>query len=283
MDHLEKVLDEFKREAYKPTNEEVLGLEIKRVDGKVDLVKSEINHRIDVVETELGDKAEKAIKIAEQNKKQKGEKGDNYILTSSDKKEIAKLIKVPIVDRVVEKTEVIKEIPIVTENKVEIIKEVALKDSGDEIITKINEVGKDGNKIKSILIEGYDKTIEDIKASSRAGRMVGGSRGLQLYVDGSKKGIANYVNLIAGTNITLTYSYSNGRNDILIDGSGGAGFTKLTATGSVDGSNTAFTFTQKPLYIISDGAWYQENKGWTWSDPTATMSVPPQTDIYGFV
>src|SRR5258705_4975579 len=68
-----------------------------------------------------------------------------------------------------------------------------------------------------------------------------------------------------------------------ISGGGGSGFTKLPATGSVDGSNVAFTFTQKPEYIVSDGAWYVENKGWTWSGLTATMTIPPNDTIFGFV
>lgn len=65
--------------------------------------------------------------------------------------------------------------------------------------------------------------------------------------------------------------------------SSGTGFTKLNATGAVDGANTTFTFTSKPTYIVSDGAWYVENSGWTYSGSTATMSVPPQTGIFGFV
>jgi len=73
------------------------------------------------------------------------------------------------------------------------------------------------------------------------------------------------------------------RHAINNTGTGGTGFTKLDATGTVDGSNASFTFTQKPTYIISDGAWYVENNGWTWSGSTATMSVPPQTGIFGFV
>ena len=64
---------------------------------------------------------------------------------------------------------------------------------------------------------------------------------------------------------------------------GGTGFTFLTATGTVDGNNSDFTFTSKPEYIVKDGAWYRENNGWTWSGSTATMSVSPQSDIWGFV
>lgn len=62
----------------------------------------------------------------------------------------------------------------------------------------------------------------------------------------------------------------------------GQGLSLLDATGTINGVNTAFTFSQQPTYIISDGVWYRVNKGWTWSDPIATMTIPPNDDIYGF-
>lgn len=64
--------------------------------------------------------------------------------------------------------------------------------------------------------------------------------------------------------------------------SSGAGFTLLSATGSVNSVNANFTFTEKPDYIVSDGVWYRENVGWTWSGLTATMVIPPNDDIWGF-
>lgn len=65
-------------------------------------------------------------------------------------------------------------------------------------------------------------------------------------------------------------------------GSPSLGF--LSATGSVNSLNAAFTFTQKPSYVVSDGAWYRVNNGWTWNAGTltATMSIPPQSDIWAF-
>lgn len=56
----------------------------------------------------------------------------------------------------------------------------------------------------------------------------------------------------------------------------------LAATGTVNGTNTSFTFTQEPSYIVSDGAWYRLNHGWTWSNPTATLIAPPTFDIWAF-
>lgn len=72
---------------------------------------------------------------------------------------------------------------------------------------------------------------------------------------------------------------------------GGGGFTLLPATGTIDGSNQTFTFTQQPTYIVSDHAWYKAvNAGptagattnWTWSVLTATLLIPgPIEDIFG--
>lgn len=75
---------------------------------------------------------------------------------------------------------------------------------------------------------------------------------------------------------------------------GGGGFILLPATGTIDGSNQAFTFTQQPTYIISDHAWYtainvgptaSPTTNWTWNagTSTATMTIAPQEDIFGFV
>jgi len=79
-----------------------------------------------------------------------GKDGKNYILTNLDKKKIASEIKVPVVEKVIEKTEVIRETPIV--------KEVALKDDGKEIINKINE--DETSFIKKEKIEGLDDTFK---------------------------------------------------------------------------------------------------------------------------
>lgn len=132
--------------------------------------------------------------------------------------------------------------------------------------------------------ERIDKSaIKGLENGDNGVRLVGGNRGIALYVGGVKKGFARTINFIGGTNITITHTLSNGRNDILIDNSS-SGLTNLPATGAINSVNADFTFAQKPTYIISDGAWYKENKGWTWNAGTltATMTIPPNDDIYGF-
>lgn len=110
-------------------------------------------------------------------------------------------------------------------------------------------------------------------------------RGFQLLVSGAKKGQVNYVNFVEGSGVTLAYNQANGRNDITISADGGSGaLTVLTATGTKDDSNTAFTFVSKPVLIVVNGASYRENAGWTWSAGTltATLTNPVGTggDIY---
>lgn len=73
---------------------------------------------------------------------------------------------------------------------------------------------------------------------------------------------------------------------LYVDLAGGGGFTNLTATGTVDGANVTFTFTQVPSYIVTDGVWLTplDNKGLTqWSNvgTTITMVIPPNSSIFG--
>ncbi len=126
--------------------------------------------RVDQIYAELLDKFGQAIQTAETTQKMEGksgktpskeellaiiqpliptvENGKDYILTPQDKKDIAKSIKVPIVEKqvIVEKTEVIRETPIVTE----IIKKVEnpanllpLQEKIDELEKKVNEKPKE--------------------------------------------------------------------------------------------------------------------------------------------
>ena len=68
----------------------------------------------------------------------------DYILTSKDKKEIADSIKVPVVEKIIEKTETIIEKPIVTNE----IKEVAMYELWEQIVEKINSLPIDDDEYK---------------------------------------------------------------------------------------------------------------------------------------
>ena len=258
-------------------------LAIEDLESKTDITNEDVKalaEHFSVTEDEVKQLIEKLQSGELKGEKGDSIKGDSYILTEDDKKEIAKKIDVPVVEKVIE---IIKEQPIITEitkitNK---IKEVAISETPEQIVDKVNISSR---KVKKESVEGIEQMEEDISTIKTRPISIGGRQGIQLYINGTKRGLIQTINLIAGTGITLTYTRSYGRNDILIDATGSS-LTALTATGVINSVNTAFTFTQKPTYIISDGAWYRENSGWTWNAGllTATMTIPPNDDIYGLV
>lgn len=203
--------------------------------------------------------------------KKKGDKGDSvqgppgkdYVLTEKDKEDIAtkaaSRIDVPVVEKIIEKT-VIRETPIVTEIRQEVMPDLAL-------LEKIFEDVLKKKKLSSKDIDGLEQTLSALGNQIRQGYLHGG-------------GVPS---LSAGSNITLTPKTDGG---FTISAAAG-GFTFLTATGARDNSNTAFTFTQKPTYIIVNGQWIRENFGWTWNagSLTATLEGPvgKTGDIFGFV
>jgi hypothetical protein len=141
------------------------------LDEKIDDVKEHLDSKFTNLQEELKKKLESELVLEIDKEELKGEDGytpikgvdyfdgkdgKNYVLTNLDKKQIAKSIDVPVVEKVIEKTEVIRETPIVTE----IVKEVALKDTGEDIILKINE--DETSFIKKEKIEDFDKTEQGI-------------------------------------------------------------------------------------------------------------------------
>lgn len=131
-------------------------------------------------------------------------------------------------------------------------------------------------------LDGFEEIKKEIKKDTQV-RVIGGRAGIQLYVDGGKKGLAQYLNLIAGSGVTLSYNRSNGRNDVTINSSGAGGFTVLPATGTVDDSNTTFTFASAPTLVVVNGTAYRHGKGVTISGTTATLDYPAGVggDVYG--
>lgn len=87
----------------------------------------------------------------------KGDKGDDYILTNKDKKEIASMVKVPVVEKVVEKvTEVVNQ-------PIESIIEKAVYESGIDIVNKINLLPIDeDSQIDASHIKNLPETVRSV-------------------------------------------------------------------------------------------------------------------------
>lgn len=95
--------------------------------------------------------------------------GEDYVLTETDKQEIAKSIPVPIVEKVIEKTEIIKEQPIVKE--IAVPEELKAKTIADRLNTTEESVDIQ-------VIKGLQKTIEDLKRAIRQKEKGGGGGGM---------------------------------------------------------------------------------------------------------
>lgn len=158
------------------------------------------------------------------------------------------------------------------------------EETGDDIIAKINDAETLISKDSVEDLVALEEKVNQIELRPM-GR--GGAKGIGLYVNGAKKLLtAQTINLIGGTNVTLTYNNSGGRNDITISstgGSGGGGI--LAATGLVNGTNAIYTFDSAPSQVIVDGVPKQKTQSdgtvnWT-GTTTITLAVAPNFDIYG--
>lgn len=125
----------------------------------------ELSEKLDTFSEELKKKDYLLEFDKEELKGDKGEDGidgEDYILTESDKEEIASKIEVPVVEKVVEKiiekTEVIRETPIVTNE----IKEVAKYESAESLRDKL-ETLTDDSRLDASAIKNLPEFIESDK------------------------------------------------------------------------------------------------------------------------
>jgi len=78
----------------------------------------------------------------------------------------------------------------------------------------------------------------------------------------------------AGAGISISFNNA-GKKVITATGSASV----ETPTGTVDGSNTTFTVTATPNWIVADGVTYYEGAGYSRSGTTITMDIAPSSYI----
>jgi hypothetical protein len=110
-----------------------------------------------------GDKGDKGDQGAQGEKGDKGDPGQgidgkDYTLTEKDKQAIASKIKVPVVEKVIERVEVIKEQPIVTNN----VREIAFSDTPEQIVEKLKTLQKTWLEVSAI--EGFEEYMRGFGA-----------------------------------------------------------------------------------------------------------------------
>ena len=116
-----------------------------------------------------------------------------------------------------------------------------------------------------------NNTQESDKYVSRGGGNV------EVFSDGVKVGSGQGINF--GTGFTVTHD----GGVATITGGSGSGVTVETPTGTVNGSNTSFTVSATPKWIIGDGIVYFENAGYTLSGLTVTMTSAPWSYIRAII
>lgn len=177
-------------------------------------------------ETKKKDLLEYDLQIDEKTRKKlKGEKGDNYILTEKDKKEIASNVEVPIVEKVVET----------------IIKEVKLDETPEEVVTKLESLkGNDRLSVKAI--KGLDEIIQNVRETKIIG---GGVRLLSSLLDVSISSPTN--NQVLKYNST-TQKWENGAS------AGGAGGHTVQDEGTPLTARANLNFVGAGVTVTDGGA-----------------------------
>lgn len=152
---------------------------------------------------------------------------------------------------------------------------------------KVRDLLLEAEPLPTDSIDGLDDLIKKrVQIAPPGGRSLFSPAGFHLYTNGTKRGRANYLNLIPGTNVTISYSHAHGRNDVTINATGGGeggGLSVLAATGTVDDSNTEFTFASEPTLVVVNGTSYRHGHGVTIATTTATLDNAPGVggDVYG--
>lgn len=152
-----------------------------------------------------------------------------------------------------------------------------------EIIEEIKELGI---KIPSEVVEGLDKLLEKLEGKLRQEtndrfstlRLSGGNTNIRLKSNGSVVGQVETINFVNGS----FTSVGDGREvNYTAPASGGGALAIITATGTIDDSNTSFTFADTPTVVIINGSIYRNGSGVTITGTAVTTSFPVGTG--GFI
>lgn len=219
---------------------------------------------------------------------EKGDKGDDYVLTKKDKIEIASKIEVPIVEKIIEKPfEILPK---------DIAKRLnTLKDSIDISVIKGATSKEDFEKASKRL----DEMSNTINPKGKIDQRWHGSGLSKVSTDSTLKGngtpasplsvvsAGGVTQIIAGSGISISPITGTGTVTITSTGGGGGGsFSPIAVSGTINDTNTSFTATSQPSLLNINGLLYQQTGGsitWSYSGGTITISSPVGTggSIFG--
>lgn len=203
--------------------DEKIGTEFDSVKESVESILEKLDNKPEIQQVKLigvemikGEKGEDGANGKDGERGEAGKDGKDYILTEADKKKIAGSIKVPVVEKIIEKIEVIKEQPIITNE----IKEVAVTDQPEIIIEKINSLPTDDDELKI--------DAKHIKNLPKIEQVLGtGTKLLNQLQDVSVSGITN--------GQTLVWNSTTGMWEAGSSGGGGGSTVKVSVNDTTAG------------------------------------------------
>jgi len=147
----------------------------------------------------------------------------------------------------------------------------------------LESIDDEDQKLSMDAISGLPAALMEIREERTGRRNIFGvpSRGMFLYIDGVKMGLVSNLNLVAGSNMAISYSKVNGQDTITFEstGGGGSGVNVETPPESPNGVITVFTVSAEPKWVVADGITYYEGAGYSYAALEITMDVPPSASI----
>mgnify|MGYP006921296701 CR=1 FL=1 len=268
---------------------------IKKIIEFGDIIEESVSNLEEIKERTISavEKIEKMEEIRQPVDGKPGRDGKDAVITDADLAAIAAKVKVPVIEKVIERVEVVKEQPIVTNEIVkEIIKEVPIEETRDKLEALEGDERLDVKAVKGI--KNYDDEIATLQnrtqllvqiASTRtnSSSSSAGSGGHIIQDEGVSLTQRSKLNFV-GAGVTVTDDAGNDATLVTISTSSGAGYQTVTS-GSINGTNTVFTWAVAPNAIVVDGVSMRKvaadgTVNWT-GTTTTTLTVAPNFDIYG--
>lgn len=194
--------------------------------------------------------------------------GKDYVLTEKDKEVIASKIKVPVVEKVIEKVEVIKEQPIITQQ----IREIAFYEEPDKIADKLKNFKKAWIELSQI--EGFEEYMRGFGESFLQQAKSFVPRSLDSLYDVAVRG-----KITDGQSLIW-----NAAQQKWIPGTGASSgsLDVETPVGTQNDSNVTFTVSNTPVFLTMNGQVLTgSGVDYTYADGTITLVLAPSSgDIF---
>lgn len=145
-------------------------------------------------------------------------------------------------------------------------------DTAEDIRNKLELLFGD-ERLDISAIKGIEKFSDELRES--LGHF--GNKAVYLSVNGVRYGLVNALNFTG----SVSHSKVNGLDTLTF--SGGGSTTPETPPETVNASNTVFTVSAEPKWVVSDGVTYFDGAGYTYAALSITMDVAPSQYIRIFV